>query len=98
MPPKPYMKWGRKRARSKPIYSRFPKKKVDDLHMRWMNRLMAMRHLQGGYAYPIKKKLASIQKTISQPKWHGKHRVGYRVHRRELRDLERRLAQLRPSR
>merc|ERR1711990_862902 len=32
---------------------------------------MAMRHLQGGYAYPIKKKLASIQKTISQPKWHA---------------------------
>jgi len=79
------MKWGATRPRSKPIYNRRASHKAMErivgMHMRWLNDLKAMEHLQGGFAYPTAKKQRSVQKYINAPgAWYPRklYRTGYK--------------------
>ena len=92
----PYMKWGAKRPRSKPIYNRRASHKAQErivgMHMRYLNELKAASLLHG---YPTRKKERSVQKYINAPgAFYPKklYRTGYKVKTYSRMRWKRRLA------
>lgn len=90
-----YMKWGAKRRRSRPIYNRRASHKAEEMivgkQLTWLNNLKAM----GYQGYPVKKKIASVQKYINRPgAFYPKklYRTGYKVKTYSRMRWKRRLA------